>query len=633
MDKWLSHPTSLKVISVIIGILLWAVVHFDTDSPNNVASLLETRDIPVKVTAEGLDGSLHDLRLVDPDNVRLTVRGNRAVLMAASPEDYRVYVDLTDVQDGEHILQLNYDLPGRVQFIELSPSRVTVDLVPMQTTEYEIQIQTTGEPAHDYKVDTPIVKPGNRAFVTLPEDQLDLVGYVGAVINVDGEENTVTEKRVELKVFDTAGEEMEDAVVNPATVEVEVPIVKPYKTLPLQIGQAGSLPDGVSLLSVTPEVDEVTVYGPLAELEQLEYYDDVVINLSGIQQSGTVTVELDPPPGTAGISPQQLDIAVEVAASDTITVPEVPIRMSGLSDGLEARIVTPASQRVDIQVTGAPGVLAQLGAGDIQLIADLNGQVPGTHEIPLEIQLPRFVREASGGSLSVTVEITTAEEVFAPESEEPGDEGTPGSENEEPLPPEEEPITDPEETTPPPEGGTNDNNSEEPANPDEPGAEQGNQTGGGGVRNDGDPPSTGTGTGETSPGGNMNATAPGETGGEGNLVPPDPSPEPGGVAGQNDGVQTPIVFPGAVGTATPPLGSWTAVERPGLGETGWATVEAQERVPLGERQAPAVVRYGMITAGLAVAAAAAAVLWGRAMSSHAQRDPMRRTRGRLISHR
>ena len=57
MDKWLSHPTALKIISLVIGILLWAVVHFDSDrSPNMVASLTENKDIDsVQVEAVGMD--------------------------------------------------------------------------------------------------------------------------------------------------------------------------------------------------------------------------------------------------------------------------------------------------------------------------------------------------------------------------------------------------------------------------------------------------------------------------------------------------------------------------------------------------------------------------------------------------
>ncbi|GBF76108.1 hypothetical protein PA598K_04556 [Paenibacillus sp. 598K] len=613
MDKWLGHPTSLKIISVIIGLLLWAVVHFDTDSPNNVASLLETRDIPVKVTAEGLDDSLYELRLLEPDNVRLTVRGNRAVLMAASPDDYKAYVDLTDVGEGEHILQLNYDLPGRVQFIELSPSRVTVELVPLQTSEYEIQINTTGKPAYDYRADTPIIKPGNRAFVTLPDDQLELVGSVGATLDIEGEENSVTEKRVELKAYDKNGEEMPNAVINPATVEVEVPIVKPYKLLPLQIGQAGSLPEGISLLSLTPEVNEVTVYGPQAELDKLTYYDDVVVNLGGIQQSGKITVELDPPPGTAGISPQSLDIAVEIAASDTRTVPEVPIRLSGLADGLEAKIVEPASQRVDIQVTGAPGVLAELGAGDIQLIADLNGQVPGTHEIPLDVQLPRYVREASGETLTVRVEITAVEEASAPESEEPGEEGTPGSGQEEPPPPDNEPPDNPDDTSGTP--GTGGENGGDTGNPDEPGGEQGSGTGG--IRQEQENPPPDGGNGAIEPEETGTTPVPGESGevdpgteGVGGIAEPVPpaSEEDSGSIGK------PVFLPGLVGTGSPAIGS------SGYGGSGIPFVSDSEREPQPTPVARAwadKLAYGMFTAGVAAAAAAAAVLWGRAMSSHA----------------
>ena len=67
MDKWLSHPTALKIISLVIGILMWAVVHFDSErSPNTVATLTETKEIDaVQVKAVGMDEKNYALRSVD----------------------------------------------------------------------------------------------------------------------------------------------------------------------------------------------------------------------------------------------------------------------------------------------------------------------------------------------------------------------------------------------------------------------------------------------------------------------------------------------------------------------------------------------------------------------------------------
>ncbi|MDB4865945.1 MAG: hypothetical protein JWR03_278, partial [Cohnella sp.] len=57
MDKWLNHPTAIKLMALAIGIIMWAVVHFDpANSPSNVAALMETRTIEnVKVEPFGLD--------------------------------------------------------------------------------------------------------------------------------------------------------------------------------------------------------------------------------------------------------------------------------------------------------------------------------------------------------------------------------------------------------------------------------------------------------------------------------------------------------------------------------------------------------------------------------------------------
>ncbi|GGG07481.1 CdaR family protein [Paenibacillus abyssi] len=424
MDKWLNHPTILKVISVVLALLLWAVVHFDPEAPATITSTVDTKEFEaLQVRAVGYDETLHDLRLLEPSVVRIMVRGSRSDLLSASQDEYKVSVDLTDIPDGEHILPLKVELPNRIQLVELSPARVTVILEPMRTKEFDVSINTIGKPANDYKVGAPIVKPNSRAFVTLPEDLMDQVGRVGAVIDVENEENTVNEKRVKLMAYDKAGQEMPDAVVDPETVEVEVPITKPFKHLPLRIGLAGKLPNGLSLVAVRSETENVTAYGPQVELDKYDHFDNVSVNLSSIRGSGTVSVDLKPMDGLASVNPSKIDVDIEVAPSETRTLPQIPIAVTGLSGGLDARFLTPEAGRLDIQVRGAPSLLAELVARDIQVMVDVNGLAPGEHEVPIEVQLPRFIEIGSNNELTARVQIIDSNEtsIQQPEQEpEPG---------------------------------------------------------------------------------------------------------------------------------------------------------------------------------------------------------------------
>ena len=97
---------------------------------------------------------------------------------------------------------------------------------------------------------------------------MDEVASVGGTISVDGEEETVNEKKMKVVVLDKNGNEMSDAVVNPSVVEVEIPITKPFKKLPLQVGFIGKLPDGLAMASFKQSVDTVTVYGPQDVLDE-----------------------------------------------------------------------------------------------------------------------------------------------------------------------------------------------------------------------------------------------------------------------------------------------------------------------------------------------------------------------------
>ncbi|XEC94579.1 YbbR-like domain-containing protein [Paenibacillus tarimensis] len=422
MDKWLNHPNSLKIISVILALLLWAVVHFDPETPNTVASLIETKSVEaVKVQVEGLDDKKYQLRLIEPEAVRITVRGNRTDLQLTNVNDYKAVVNLTGITEGIHDVPLNVTTPRRIQLMEQSHNRVTVQLEPILTKEFQANIVTTGTPAYDYKTGTPVVKPENRVIVTLPEDRMNQVSMVGATVAVDGEEETINRKRVKLIVYDKEGEEMSEAVVEPSVVEVEIPIIKPAKQVPIRLGMSGKLPNGISLVSIKPEVVVVTIYGPQEELDKYEYYDHSVLNLSSIRQSGTASIDLKPMQGVASVNPVKLNIEVEVAASEVRSFQQIPISVTGLSQGLDHAFVTPDEGRMNFQVKGAPALLERLVARDIRLSVDLNGLAPGEHTVPIEAELPSYLEPGENGQLRAKISIIDpAAAAAAPD--EPGEE-------------------------------------------------------------------------------------------------------------------------------------------------------------------------------------------------------------------
>lgn len=421
MDKWLHHPTAVKLVALALGIIMWAVVHYEPPDSRttDTSSLTETKKIEsVKVQAYGLDERNYKLVSLEPQTVTVTVRGTRSDFLLANTEDYKVLVDLREVVPGRNTMPLQAELPRGVTLVAngISPGTLEVQVEQLLTKEFEVGVTVEGTPAEGFKSGTPIVKPSNRVHVTLPENEMGTVERVGGVISVEGEKATLKDKSVKLVVYDKAGNAIENALIEPAILEVEVPITHPFKTVPLQIRLSGKMPTGLSILTFKPDVEQVTVYGPQADLDKLEFLETTV-ELDSLQNSGKVPVVLKATAPIIEITPKQFDISVEVVLSGTRNLEGLAIEFNDLGEGLSVQPTAPSTGRADITIQGAPSNLDRLQPGDVDVIADLAGKGPGTYTVPLIVNLPRFVEQA-GGTSSITLEITSDEPAMLPEDGE-----------------------------------------------------------------------------------------------------------------------------------------------------------------------------------------------------------------------
>lgn len=425
VDKWLSNPTAMKLVALALALILWAVVHFDDSQPTPpVTSSLETKTFSaVKVQPYGLNERSYVLQGFDPQTVKLTVRGTRSDLLRATTEDYRVRVDLSTATEGEHTLTLKAELPRGVDLVSMTPDTVKVTVEELQTKEFEVEIATKGTPAQGYKAGIPILRPTNRVHVTLPSGELSRVVKVAGTVSVEGENKTIKSKSVKLAAYDSGGNPIEGALLDPAVLEVDVPITNPYKTVPLQFKLLGHMPPGLSIASFKPNAEQVTIYGPQNVLDKIEFVE-ADVQLGQLTKSGKATIKLQGLDAITEYSPAEVNVDVDVVLSSTRSIQGLPVTIEGLGEGLHARIVDPSTEKVDITVQGAPAMLDRLQPGDVDVVADLSGRGPGTYTVPIVVNSPRFIDQA-GGNMSVTVEIASDEPAIATPNDGEGD-GTSG---------------------------------------------------------------------------------------------------------------------------------------------------------------------------------------------------------------
>lgn len=460
MDKWLANNTAAKIIALAVALILWAIVHVDTDTPTITRNTQGNQTIAnLSIEPYGLDDAKYVMQSVVPQRISVEVSGQRSQITSLLPStEYQVKMDLSRVTEpGQYTVPLQFDPPAGVELLSIEPSRVTVTIEEKVTQEFNAVILTTGVPENGFTELDPVFAEGSAVQVTLPSSQIKQVQKIQGEMSVDGASDNIS-GRVKLVAYSNNGEVLDDAVINPSSLKVQIPISSNVsslssKTLPLNVSYSGELPDGLILSGVEAGAQQVTLYGPDSVLQRLDSYPPVTLDLGEVKAEGSTRYKeaLAAPEGVERLEPSSVEFTVNVVPYEQRTIENVPVTLTGQPSGAEAKVTDPASGKMNVTIEGAPDRLSTITAGDIRLTADLSGLQAGSHKVQLKVELPDYIRAGGPSAPSVTVEIGEASE-DAP-AEPPADT---------------EPEPAPDAATPSAPGTTEEEPAPEPAAPDDP---------------------------------------------------------------------------------------------------------------------------------------------------------------------
>ncbi|WP_020427139.1 CdaR family protein, partial [Paenibacillus riograndensis] len=241
MDKWMKNNNFNKILALALAIILWTIVHVDTAPTSQTTVNKESKIIEnVKIEVKGFDEDKYVITSQDAVSVRLEVLGKKSDLTYKFSDAYKVWIDLSNIQPGDTTLPLHYSLPSGVTLQDINPNEVNVRVELRNTKSFPVSIVTKGKPAAGYQVGAPVIDPA-EAQVTLASSELSKVSKVQGTIELDGESETIKDKKLKLYAVDSSGNEIKDAVIEPSTVTVDLPVTMPFKSLPLDISFTGQL--------------------------------------------------------------------------------------------------------------------------------------------------------------------------------------------------------------------------------------------------------------------------------------------------------------------------------------------------------------------------------------------------------
>ena len=385
LDKLLFNSKHTKLVALVLAVLMYLVVNYDSMSKVYTTSLKYTKTVSdVAVTAQ-YNSDTYELTGL-PEKADITITGDAAsVTNAANTTEGRVYADLDGLSEGEHTVKLKTDGYGASVTVVTNPTNVVVTLKKKTTQQFDISydfinqnqmddIHSPGTPEFDY----------TKVNVRASKDTLNSIAFVKALIDVS-KQTSDFEQDAKLVAYDTSGNPVKADIV-PETVHVKVPVTSPSKVVPINVEVSGEVPDGKAIDSITMDQQSVTIYGSETVLANIE---QVVVNLdaSSLTKDSSVVRPIVLPSGVGSASVSQVTMAVTLGEGVKKTIDGVTINY--INNVKNYKATQPDNKTTtSVVVFGTQKNVDKIKASDINVYFDMSKAEPGLQEFQLFVEQP-----------------------------------------------------------------------------------------------------------------------------------------------------------------------------------------------------------------------------------------------------
>ncbi len=398
IDKTLFNRKYAKVVSLILAILLYILVNYDSQSSIYTTTLRSSKDLTgVSVTAK-YNSDMFELSGL-PASANITISGDATSVTSAANSKGVVVADLEGLTEGTHEVKLTTEGYGDSVSVKIEPSNVFITLKKKTTQQFDLTYDFINQDKMDsiYSVGQPVFEY-NKVNVRASKDTLSSIAFVKALIDVSGQTSDFTQEAL-LIAYDSSGRPVE-AYIYPSTIQVTVPVTSPNKSVPIEVEVSGEVPEGLAISGITMDQQSVTIFGPEAVLGQIDKVV-VTLNASTITKDSTIMRPITLPAGVNSSNINQITMTVTLGESTSRTITDVPINaINNINNYL---VQQTDKTTVNVTVTGTEENIEDITAEDIYVYIDMKDAKPGLQEFALE------VRQPSNGLIRYTVTEATYE--------------------------------------------------------------------------------------------------------------------------------------------------------------------------------------------------------------------------------
>ena len=381
-ERWLNKRNTLVFISLVLSLGLFFYV--DSRSSNMIDSSAEVlRNQVVEATYNKEAYVIEGI----PETADVTLIGRTVDLyLAKQLSSGKVTVDLANLKEGTHKVDLEYD--GAINSVgyNLNPSSITINIYPKVSVTKTITIDVINKDKLDSVLSIQSVTiDKEEVIIKGAEHNLEKVASVKALVDVskivDPSAGVNTVDDVKLVAYDNAGNVVNVEMV-PDKVVATVNIESYSGEAKVKIVPKGEVAFGKAISSITSSVNKITIYGDEEVVSKYrDSYIPIEVDVTGLSDNKNYTIVVPKPEGIREVSEKTITVKISLGDEESKEIADIKIDAINLGPNLKASAIGENSSKTTVIVKGTKDVLETIDATTIKATVDLSGLGEGEHNV------------------------------------------------------------------------------------------------------------------------------------------------------------------------------------------------------------------------------------------------------------
>src|SRR5699024_3551972 len=156
-----------------------------------------------------------------PEFVSVSLEGKTSVLApTVRQRNFNVFVDLRDLEEGEHIVDVEYENISNELTVYIEPKTITVNIEKRATQEFAVEVDLINldQLPVGYELGEPEVSPETVTIVS-SEEIIEQIAMVKVFVDVTDLRESIRSREVPVSVYDVQGNDL-SVRVEPESVAV-----------------------------------------------------------------------------------------------------------------------------------------------------------------------------------------------------------------------------------------------------------------------------------------------------------------------------------------------------------------------------------------------------------------------------